>query len=275
MPLRQPRRAGLLLVTSQTTSYNSEADDGFYQAGLQKRYEILTVGQHAGTSAIDLVHLTAITIAFAATTPGTITDTGADLAMFKTGETIVITGSGLNDGVYTVSTGNVAGTIRTTEATVLEAAGATVSIAKREAHSNECVQDLVTGLMWSRYTSAQYATMGIDGDGTMPWTGQLYDIFQYAAAANAASLGGYTDWRITNDMELLALRNMEVANAAPDPAGGAFPAWPRSSIQFIWTSTTNPADIAKAMSMYFFNGGLTGNPAKTVAYYVALARGGV
>ena len=134
-------KRGRLLQTGQLTQYSGELDDGFYQRGLPKRYTVLTVGQYAGTSNIDLIHVTDTDISFAATTPGTINQVGAGLAMFKTGETIVVSGSALNDGVYTVSTGNVAGTIRTTEATLLEAAGATVSIAKREAHSNECVLD--------------------------------------------------------------------------------------------------------------------------------------
>ena len=48
MPLRQPRRAGLLLKTGQLTSYSSEADDGYYEIGLTKRYTILTTGQYSG-----------------------------------------------------------------------------------------------------------------------------------------------------------------------------------------------------------------------------------
>jgi len=269
MSLRQPRRAGLLLETGQRTQYSGEPDDGLTQAGLAKRYGVLTTGQYAGTSNIDLIHLTDTDIGFAATTPGTINQVGADLAMFKTGETIVVSGSGLNDGVYTVSTGNVAGTIRTTEATVLEAAGATVSIAKREAHSNECVLDLVTGLMWSRYTSAQYATMGSGGDGKMEWTGKLYDIFQYSAAANAASLGGYADWEIPNEEALQSLKNMEAASAIPDPA--AFPSWPADSV---WTSTSRPNSTTQAMAARFTSGDLP-TIAKTTAIYAALVREGV
>ena len=90
MPLRQPRRAGILLKTGQTTQYSGELDDGYYEIGLTKRYEVLTLSQYSGTSNIDLIHLTDTDISFAATTPGTINQVGADLAMFKTGEVIVI-----------------------------------------------------------------------------------------------------------------------------------------------------------------------------------------
>ena len=258
-----------LLATGQTTQYSGELDDGHYEVGKEKGYDVHTLGQFAGTSNIDLVHLTDTSIAFAATTPGTITDTNNQLAMFKTGETIVISGSVGNDGVYTVSTGNVAGTIRTTEPTILGAAGPSVSIAKREAHSNNCVLDRQTGLMWSRYASSTYATMGTGGDGKMPWTGQLYDIFQYCAAANAASLGGYTDWRVPNVFELHLLANMEVANAVPDAA--TFPGW---TADYHWTSTTRPTGVTLALMMNFYDGSTSAN-AKTALHYAALVRGGV
>ena len=271
MPLRMPRRAGMLLATGQTTQYSGEPDDGDEERGLRKRYEILTLGQYAGMSNIDLIHVTAATISFAATTPGTIEDSGNALAMFKTGETIVISGSASNDGVYEVSTGNVAGTIRTTEATLLEAAGATVSIAKRELLPNACVQDLNTGRMWARYTSAENAVMGTGGDGKMPWTGFLYDIFQYVAAANTALLGGHDDWRVPNRNELINLIDAELDPATPDTT--AFPLWPNSGI---WTSTTFKTNNALA---WVVNRGSSGDirpvDAKTtITWWCALVRGG-
>ena len=268
MPIRQPRRAGLLLETGQTTQYSSELDDGYYEAGLNKRYIVLSTGNQSGTSNIDLIHLTDTSLAFAATTPGTITDSNNGLAMFKTGDVIVVSGSASNDGVYNVSTGNVAGTIRTTEATVLGAAGPSVSIAKREALSNNCVQDLVTGRMWARYTSAENAAMGAASDGKMPWTGKLYDIFQWCAAANAASLGGYSDWREPNDMELAGLRNMETPNALPDST--AFPGW--SIADYYWSSTTRPNSTSYAMLVHFASGSVYFYT-KSTTYFASLVRG--
>ena len=267
MPLRMPRRAGLLLKTGQTTQYSSELDDGYYEKGLAKRYTTLTTGGYSGTVNIDLIHVTAATIAFAATTPGTITDSGNALAMFKDGETLIITGSASNDGTYTVSTGNVAGTIRTTEATLLEAAGATVSIAKREAHSNNCVLDNNTGLMWSRYTSST-SKMGTDGNGKMPWTGQLYDIFQYVAAAKVASLGGYSDWRVANIAELESL----LTDIDRVPNTTAFSSWPTSEVvssttataTYVWSISVLPGVQVGTCYPIF----------KTTSQYCALVRGG-
>lgn len=261
-------RRGRLLKTGQTTQYSGELDDGYYERGLAKSYIVYTTGQYSGTSNLDLAHLTDTSIAFAATTPGTITDTNNNLARFKTGEVIVVSGSVGNDGVYNVSTGNVAGTIRTTEATILGGAGPSISIAKREALSNNCVLDQNTALMWARYSSAENAVMGTGGDGKMPWTGQLYDIFQWCAAANTASLGGYTDWRIPHDMELASLRNMEAPSAIPDAT--AFPSW---STGDYFSSTTRPSGIGSVMYVDFLEG-LVYRIAKTTTLFAVLTRGG-
>ena len=69
--------------------------------------------------------------------------------------------------------------------------------AKTDAHSNNCVVDNRTKLMWSRYVSA---SVGPASDGKIPWTtkGSVEGIFTYVAAANAATLAGYSDWRIPN-----------------------------------------------------------------------------
>jgi len=267
MPLRQPRRSALLLRTGQTTQYGSELDDGYYQRGLAKAYTVLTTGPQSGTSNIDLTHLTAATIAFVNAT-SKITDSDSGLAMFKTGETIVVSGAAEagNNGVFTIATGNVAGEIIVNEALTEEAAAATVSIAKREAHSNECVLDRHTALMYSRYTTAQYATMGTAGDGKIPWHLQLYDIFQYCAAANAANLGGYTDWRVPNHSELWSLMDPFL------PDGAAFPSWP---INWMWSSTGANASNSTGFWLRGATQLETQRALITAAYFCTLVRGGV
>ena len=70
---------------------------------------------------------TASTIAFVAATKK-ITDSANGLAIFKTGDTIAITGSTSNNGIYTVSQGNVAGEIVVSGSLKDESAGASVSI---------------------------------------------------------------------------------------------------------------------------------------------------
>ncbi len=382
MSLRQPRRAGLLLATGQTTVYSGEADDAFYLKGLLKSYTILTTGAYSSTSNVDLTHLARNDISFTApvaqaetaTVVGTITTTGnatftvtaanspalaagkaisvgvvelddaaavagkartvlgadGDVAAFFTvggagadviltalataandttmnlayidgtcvgltadatstdttagalgiltcagqmgvfkvagGETIVVTGSTSNNLTLTTTAAG-ANTVTVTGATVTEAAGDNVVIAKREAHSNNCVLDNNTGLMWSRYASS---AVGVLGTGLMPWTGQTYDIFAYAAAANAAAVAGYSDWRIPNDMELASLRDMEVPMCEPDTT--AFPSWPITDS--VWTSTTYPYHTGKAMLIYFVAGYISYGVKATETYFTALVRGG-
>ena len=113
---------------------------------------------------------------------------------------------------------------------------------KTESHSNECVLDNATGLMWSRTVSA---SVGPNSNGTLPWTvnGSGEGIFEYAAAANAASLSGYTDWRVPNMLELASLLKMEQPSAIPDST--AFPSWPLT----LWT-TTSRANSATTYAMY-------------------------
>jgi hypothetical protein len=354
-------KRGRLLETGQTTCYHV-GDDGDYEAGLGKAYTILTTGGYSGTSNLDVPSYAAATIAFAATTPGTITDTANGLAHILTGDTIVVKGSASNDGTYAVSTGGVAGTVRTTEATVLEAAGAYVKLYKRAAHSNNAVLDRHTGLMWSRYTS-NAERVGAASTGTLNWydaatcftlhpagadlqmiaaptntlrivggAGEVarYDvgdiivcsgfanavnnlpgyyvvsvtvngadldivldpvnnvlvaeaaggardiklvcrsIFGYAAAARAASLGGHTDWRVPADIELVNLRNTEVATAVPDAV--AFPGWPTTAA--VWTATTCPAPPTNAMQVLFAYGRLDRSGKTTSTFFVTVLRGG-
>lgn len=139
---------------------------------------------------------------------------------------------------------------------------------KTDVHSNNCVYDRRTKLMWSRYMAASIGPLSI---GKLPWTTNVdgEGIFAYVAAANLAKLAGYSDWRIPSDTELLSLKIMEAPLALPDPT--AFPGW-TSSAPF-WTSTTDPYSTEKAMNVSFQYGGEF-YATKTLTYWVALVRGG-
>lgn len=256
-----------LLKTGQTTQYNSELDDGYYEAGFAKAYEILTAGQFSGTVNVDLIHLTNAGISFDS---GTKEIRGAGLmGIFVAGggETIVVTGSVSNDGVYTTASAD-ANKIVVNEALADEAAGATVSIAKRESHSNNCVLDLMTGLIWMRYGSYSPGKMGTAGDGKMPWTGQLYDIFQYCAACNTASVGGYSDWRVANINEQASIADYGTNNSLPDTT--VFPSFPNDTV---WSSTTvhDTTTWAKCYEGDY----VIYLRVKTTLCYVMLVRGGI
>ncbi|MDO8671244.1 MAG: DUF1566 domain-containing protein [Dehalococcoidia bacterium] len=262
-------RRGLVLKTGQTTQYSSELDDGYYEKGLAKAYSILTTGDYSGTSNIDLAHYAggAGAIAFVAATKK-ITDTGNGLAQFKTGDKIICSGpaEAANILILTVATGNVAGEIVVTEDLTNETPAGVVTIKKREAHSNNCVLDLNTGLMWSRYVADK---MGTTSAGLMPWTGQLYDIFQYCAAANTASLGGYTDWYVPDLFQLGTLAVLEGAGTAPDAT--AFPSWP---VGEVFSSSTAPGATTYANTLNCAPGSAFSGALKTAAKYCVLVRGG-
>jgi hypothetical protein len=179
-------------------------------------------------------------------------------------------GTGVDDGAlkkgivkrYTIlTTGQYSGTT-----------GITIN-SKTDTHSNNCVFDEQTGLMWSRYCSA---SVGPASNGKIPWTttgsgGTAEGIFAYVAAANAASLGGYTDWRIPNIFELLSIADYEATTAQPDST--AFPGWPSSD--YFFTATTTPSATTSAMLVFFSPGttGLQGTGVKTGNLYCALVRG--
>ena len=77
--------------------------------------------------------------------------------------------------------------------------------AKVHALSNNCVTDNRTGLMWARYVPD--GDIGPDGDGKLYWIDDTNDedIFDLSDQANAGSLGGHTDWRVPNIIELESL----------------------------------------------------------------------
>jgi hypothetical protein len=262
MPIRYPRRAGLLLKTGQTTQYSGELDNGYYQKGLDKRYSVLTTGQHAGTVNVDLTHLVSDTGAFTSADQ-TYTDAGK-CGVFKAagGETIVITGSASNNGTFTTVSAT-ANTVVVTAGFVNEADAPMTTFKKREAMSNACVLDNNTGLMWNRTVSLK---MGIAGDGKMPWTGQTYDIFAFCAACNAMSLGGYTDWRVPDWYELAGLFDTEVPTGYPNST--AFPVWG----DYHWSSSTCLHDTTAGIAVRYLTSGVA-NGSKTTAYLCALVRG--
>lgn len=143
---------------------------------------------------------------------------------------------------------------------------------KTDNHSNNCVLDNNTGLMWSRYVSA---SIGPASDGKLPWTttgsgATAEGIFAYVAAANAANLGGYNDWRIPNMFELVSLMDGEAPTGAPDST--AFPTWPTTA-GLVWSSTTRPDSTTGAI-VGNYTSGVTGVQVKTGTAFCALVRAG-
>ena len=255
-----------LLKTGQTTQYDSELDDGYYEVGVARSWTVKTTGAQSGTTNVDLAHYAggAGAIAFNNSTKK-ITDSGSGLAIFKTND-VILTDSANNPGPFTVTTGNVAGEIVCSGATFTnETPAGTVTIYKREAASNNTVLENNTGLEWKRYWSTK---MGAASNGTMPFSGQLYDIFAYCAACNAAGVGGSTDWRVANIFELLTIYTYEAPNAQ-----GYSTQFPDITSYDAFSCTTQPSDTTKILAVMRASGQIAG-PAKTSGAYYFLVRGG-
>lgn len=184
--------------------------------------------------------------------------------LLKTGQTTQY-GGYLDDGYYEkglskrytiLTAGQYSGTTSITVAT------------KTGLISNNCVYDRRTKLMWSRYPSDG---LGPADNGKMPWTtdGGGHGIFAFVAAANAANLGGYDDWRIPNTFEEASIMDFEAPTPKPDPI--AFPTWPVADR--MWASTTDPATIAYAVRFTWDDAAYSGGP-KTSNLYCSLVRGG-
>ncbi len=127
-----------------------------------------------------------------------------------------------------------------------------------DAHSNECVFDKVTGLMWNRT-----ATPGIYGTGAedLLWddiAGNNEDIFEYCDQADLSALSSFSDWRVPNSMELQSLLKAETP--APLINDTAFPTWPVSRVQ---TSSTRPNSITNYLAVSFIDSGIAASNTKT------------
>lgn len=87
--------------------------------------------------------------------------------------------------------------------------------AKTDVHSNNCVLDRHSGLMYSNSPSA---SVGAASNGTLFWEDAVNGetIFAFANAANTALLSGYSDWRVVNIAEMVSIFSYEIPTAAPN-----------------------------------------------------------
>lgn len=140
---------------------------------------------------------------------------------------------------------------------------------KTDVHTNNCVVDNNTGLMWSRTVSA---SVGAASNGALAWTttgsgATAQGIFPYCLAANTAGLAGHTDWRVPNINELISLCDSEQPSGVPDAT--AFPGFPADQI---FSSTTYPSITTQATT-YHSALGRSSNLDKTTAARTILVRG--
>ena len=239
-PLAQGKAAGTtgytskLLKTGQTTQYNSELDDGYYEVGVAKSYTINTTGAQSGTTNIDITVLVSDSGAFTASNKRYTDNTKCGVFSLSGGESIVISGSGSNNGTFT-SVGADANYIQFSQTINDEADAPSTTFVKRYAYSNNTVLDNNTGLEWTRYRYPYGQSYSYN-----VWTGStINSIFSILTVINGVSVGGHNDWRIPNYMEWLTLINL--STNLPDPT-----AFPSFGSHVVWLATTNKATTTAA-----------------------------
>jgi hypothetical protein len=134
-------------------------------------------------------------------------------------------------------------------------------------HGDGTVTDVVTGLMWMRCAEGQaWSGTACTGTGTSyTWA----EAHQQAAAASAAVVAGYADWRLPNIKELVSL--VEWACSSPAMNTTVFPGAPNEEF---WSSTPFYADFPDSGRTVRFWTGTDFDQGKTIYNRVRLVRAG-
>lgn len=116
-------------------------------------------------------------------------------------------------------------------------------------HSNNCVFDKVTGLMWNRESSKLIYGTGAQGLLWDDTAGNNEDIFEYCDQANASALSGFTDWRVPNIRECFSILSFESVAAGATVNQTVFPTianvahWSSTSVPLTFFQNTNGVTI--------------------------------
>lgn len=260
---------GKLLVTGQTTSYHA-GDDGDLENGLAHDFTVLDAGQYSGTSAITINGKTCnlsnncvkdnnTDLMWARYVAQTGIGAGADGKLFWEGWDLA--------DKTTISFDAASKEIRDSASgfdTLALPADRIFTITGSANNNNTfTVVSSTTGVIVVSETvvdEAAGATVTLATVGDLVW--------DTADQANANSLGGYTDWRLSNIKDLWSITDMGEGNPCLDAA--IFPSTPS---YYFWTSTTRRADTARAYYLSFDYGVTSAVGKKTTQYYVRLVRG--
>jgi hypothetical protein len=117
-------------------------------------------------------------------------------------------------------------------------------------NGNGTITDNVTSLIWQK-----------EDDNTIrTWT----DAGTYC---DNLSLGGYTDWRLPSDIELMSIVNYGTYGPSINTTY-----FPNTNSSFYWSSTTYADDTSSAWGVYFYDGNVYYN-GKSNSLYVRCVRG--
>lgn len=112
------------------------------------------------------------------------------------------------------------------------------------------ITDNVTGLIWQKE----------DDDTSRAWD----DALTYC---DNLSLGGYIDWRLPSDMELMGIVNYETYNPAINSTY-----FSNTNSSIYWSSTTYVYDSSNVWRVYFYDSDVNNNN-KSLSNYVRCVRG--
>lgn len=160
------------------------------------------------------------------------------------------------------------------------------SVLPVSAASWSCVKDNVTGLIWENKTVANGALTYTHFDDTSKaqfWNGYTYvnptqaqidastNTVGYKNAVNAASLCGFSDWRLPTADELQGIVDYSVADPGPTIDTTWFP---NTAQNAFWSSSPIAGNAYYGSWLVFFDFGVVYGDSRTNYYAVRLVRGG-
>lgn len=258
-----------LLKTGQTTSY-ATGDDGDLEEGVAKSYTVFDTGQYSGTTNITINGKTN------ALSNNCVQDnvTGlmwaryvsvADIGPANTGELFweQYTLGPKTDISFTAGTktiNSVAGDFSTGAL----CAGRIFTVSGTDSNDGTYTVSTISA---NNIVTVEALADEIAGDSvTIATVDDL--IWDALDQANANALGGYTDWRIPNYLELISIINLENCNPAIDTT--AFPSTPST---YYWMSSTHSCNTPNAFVVTFNSGHVSDSTKQTYKYCVRFVRG--
>jgi len=256
------------LVTGQTTSYET-GDDGDLELGVARSYSTYTTGQYSGTTNIvinskthalsnNCVQDNRTGLMWARYVPTADIGPATDGQLFWEEWTITKT-----DISFVNATGKIHSAAGDFSTGAL-CAGRKFTISGTDSNDGTYTVSAITA---NDITTVEGVAEEVAGD-TVVLTTVDDLIWDALDQANANSLGGYTDWRVPNYLELPSIIDLGVYN--PSINTTVFPSTPAS---FHWTSSTRTDGTTYAFCVLFDYGRVRRYYKETDKYYIRFVRG--
>ncbi len=256
------------LKTGQTDSY-ATGDDGDLELGVARSYTVYTTGQYSGTTNITINGKTH------ALSNNCVIDNRTGLMWARYVPTADI-GPAANGQLFWE-----AWTITKTDISFVNATGK-IHSAGGDFDTGALCAGRVFTISGTDSNDGTYTVSAIDANDITTVEGVVEEIagdtvvvttvddliWDFLAQANANSLGGYTDWRIPNYLELPTIVDLGEFNPCINTT--VFPSTPSS---YYWVASTRPGSITYALRVVFDNGNIYFGTKQMSKYSVRLCRG--